>query len=90
MKAGLRYLEDAIDEAVRLADGWFISANLMEYLDLGYQALIETGDPDYRARIDARFAVWLVISSFSLFIELNQTRAHLGAQSSADAQRQNW
>src|SRR6266705_2019802 len=40
-------------------------------------------------RINARLAVWLVNSSFPFFIESNQTRAQLGAQSSADL-KPNW
>src|SRR6266550_2565292 len=35
-------------------------------------------------RINARLAVWLVNSSFPLFIDQTQTRAHLSAQSSND------
>src|SRR5438046_9946671 len=35
-------------------------------------------------RINARLAVWLVNSSFPLFIDQTQTRAHLGTQSSND------
>src|SRR6266478_2247064 len=37
-----------------------------------------------KLRINARFAVWLVNSSFPLFIGPNKRRAHLSAQSSAD------
>lgn len=51
---GLSYLSTAIEEARRVADGWFLSASLIEYLELSYQAWIETADPRYRNLIDAR------------------------------------
>src|SRR5881227_107592 len=40
-------------------------------------------------RINARLAVWLVNSSFPLFIDQTQTRAHLSTQSSNDL-KPNW
>ena len=35
---GLKYLDEAIDEADRIADGWFLSASLIEYFELCYWA----------------------------------------------------
>jgi tetratricopeptide (TPR) repeat protein len=51
---GLLYLEESIDEARRLADGWFLSANLIEYLELSYRAWENTKKQGYRDRIDGR------------------------------------
>jgi len=50
----LNNLAEAIDEARKIGDGWFLSANLMEYLELSYRAWTETDRPDYRAAIIAR------------------------------------
>ncbi|WP_372666409.1 ATP-binding protein [Amycolatopsis kentuckyensis] len=52
--AGLRHLDHAIAEARRLADGWFLSASLIEYLELTYRAWCETGEDRYRRLIHAR------------------------------------
>ena len=51
---GLRYLEDGINEAQRIADGWFWFANLVEYAELGYRQWRETRRPEYRANIIAK------------------------------------
>lgn len=51
---GLKNLAEAIDEARQIGDGWFLSANLMEYLELNYRAWTATSRPDYRAAITAR------------------------------------
>jgi tetratricopeptide (TPR) repeat protein len=53
---GLAYFDTAIDEARRIADGWFLSASLIEYLELSYRAWTETGESRYRELIDARAA----------------------------------
>lgn len=53
---GLRYLDESIDEARRIADGWFLSANLIEYLELSYRAWTDTGKRVYRDRLEARIA----------------------------------
>jgi tetratricopeptide (TPR) repeat protein len=53
---GLRYLDESIDEARRIADGWFLSANLIEYLDLSCRAWTSTGKQGYRDLIDGRIA----------------------------------
>lgn len=53
---GLRYLDESIDEARRIADGWFLSANLIEYLELSYRAWTNTGKQDYRSFIDGRIS----------------------------------
>ena len=55
-EAGLKYLEDGIDEARRLFDGWFWYANLVEYAELSYSRWLEDKDPRYRAGIDERAA----------------------------------
>jgi hypothetical protein len=52
--AGLRYFDASITEARRVADGWFLSASLIEYLELSYRVWTETGDIRYRDRIGAR------------------------------------
>lgn len=52
--AGLGYLEESVVEARRIADGWFLSANLIEYLELSYRAWTTTGKRGYRDLIDAR------------------------------------
>lgn len=53
---GLRYLEEGIEWARRISDGWFLFANLIEYAELSYRGWVETGRPGYRAQIDARAA----------------------------------
>jgi tetratricopeptide (TPR) repeat protein len=53
---GLDYLDQSIAEATRVADGWFVSASLIEYLELVYQAWTETRDPRYRSLIRSRVA----------------------------------
>ncbi|KDN19892.1 ATP-binding protein [Amycolatopsis rifamycinica] len=52
--SGLRHLDQAIAEASRIADGWFLSASLIEYLELTYRAWSETGDDRYRSLIRER------------------------------------
>jgi tetratricopeptide (TPR) repeat protein len=52
--AGLRYLEDGINEAQRIADGWFWFANLVEYAEMCYRQWRETGRAEYRASISAK------------------------------------
>jgi hypothetical protein len=51
---GLRYLEASIGEAVKVADGWYIPANLVEYVDLSYRAWVDTKDRAHRRRIDEK------------------------------------
>lgn len=51
---GLRYFEESIDVAGRMGDGWFLSATLIEFLELSYTAWRHTGDEDYRHRLDSR------------------------------------
>lgn len=51
---GLETLDEAIVEARRIGDGWFLSANLMEYLELSYRAWTDTRWPGYREAIAAR------------------------------------
>jgi hypothetical protein len=52
--AGLSYLVEGIEQARRLADGWFWFANLVEYVELSYRAWVRTGRDDYRNQISAR------------------------------------
>ncbi|MFI9012130.1 AAA family ATPase [Actinosynnema sp. NPDC053489] len=51
---GLSYLDQSVVEARRVADGWFLSANLIEYIELCYQVWLDTGDRTYRSKLDAR------------------------------------
>jgi hypothetical protein len=51
---GLSYFDCAIEEARRVADGWFLSASLIEYLELSYRAWTETAESRYRELIDVR------------------------------------
>jgi tetratricopeptide (TPR) repeat protein len=52
--AGLRYLSEGIEQARRLSDGWFLLANLIEYVDLCYHNWEKTRRPHYRDGIEAR------------------------------------
>jgi tetratricopeptide (TPR) repeat protein len=54
VKAGLECLEQSVEEARKVADGWFVAASLMEYLDLCYQAWLDTGDEEYRRLLSGR------------------------------------
>jgi tetratricopeptide (TPR) repeat protein len=51
---GLAHLDEGVREAQRIGDGWFLSANLIEYLELSYSAWRRTGRAEYRAAIDER------------------------------------
>ena len=51
---GLSYLTESIEEAQRLADGWFWFAGLVEYVELSYRAWVTTHRNDYRTQISAR------------------------------------
>ena len=51
---GLGYLAEGVEQARRLADGWFWFAGLVEYVELSYRAWVETGRDDYRNQIPAR------------------------------------
>lgn len=51
---GLKNLAEGIDEARKIGDGWFLSANLMEYLELSYRAWTDTKRPEYRDGIATR------------------------------------
>jgi len=53
--AGLAYLDDGIDWARRLSDGWFWFANLVEYVELCYRAWAMTPErSDYLDAIASR------------------------------------
>ena len=49
---GLDHLRDGIDEAERIGDGWFRSANTIEYAEYAYRAWTVNGDQRYRRLID--------------------------------------
>ncbi len=48
---GLEYLARGIDWSRRLSDGWFLFANLIEYVELSYAAWAATGKQRYRDAI---------------------------------------
>ncbi|MFD7654749.1 tetratricopeptide repeat protein [Actinosynnema sp. NPDC059797] len=50
---GLGYLRSAVDQAEKVADGWFLSASLIELLELCYLTWTRTNDQRYRAEIHA-------------------------------------
>jgi len=50
-QAGLEYLEQGIDQALQVVDGWFWFANLIEYVELSYHAWRETEQPEHLDRI---------------------------------------
>ena len=50
---GLDHLRDGITEAERLGDGWFRSANNIEYVEYAYRAWTALGEQRYRDLIDA-------------------------------------
>jgi len=50
----LGYLDEGIEQARRLSDGWFWFANLIEYVELCFQTWMKTDNPVYRTRIAAR------------------------------------
>jgi tetratricopeptide (TPR) repeat protein len=51
---GLKYLDQAITEAGRIADGWFLSASLIEYIELNYRAWLDGHEERYRDAIFQR------------------------------------
>ena len=51
---GLSYLAESIEQARRLADGWFWYAGLVEYAEMSYRAWVKTGQDHYRDQILAR------------------------------------
>jgi tetratricopeptide (TPR) repeat protein len=53
---GLKYLEEGIDRARDVADGWFLFANLVQYAELSYQAWVASGrkEKKYLDNISAR------------------------------------
>jgi tetratricopeptide (TPR) repeat protein len=79
---GLRYLDDGIKLARELSDGWFWFANLIEYVELNYQAWVETGRAGYREQITGRTAEIEEVTSQYEFPDLkgrwNLVQGHLG------------
>jgi tetratricopeptide (TPR) repeat protein len=51
---GIGYLAEGIDWARRLSDGWFLLANLVEYVEANYRAWSETQKAAYIDQITAR------------------------------------
>ena len=60
--AGLFYLEEGINWAYKLSDGWFWFANLIEYAELRYRAWVETGDRAHRDQID-RYKAYVTLAA---------------------------
>src|SRR5450755_1921303 len=53
-EAGLDYLEQGVDSASSLSDGWFWFANLIEYAELSYRAWLETRQQAHLDHIASR------------------------------------
>lgn len=51
---GIGHLHEGIVQARRLSDGWFLLANLIEYVEANYRAWAATGTPAYLDQITAR------------------------------------
>lgn len=51
---GLDLLQEGIKEAERIGDGWFVSANTIEYVEYAYRAWASTWEPRYRELIENR------------------------------------
>ncbi len=49
---GLGYLEEGIEQAEKLSDGWFWFANLIEYAELCYRTWVESGEQRYRDGVE--------------------------------------
>jgi hypothetical protein len=54
VEAGLSYLSEAVDWARRLSDSWFLSASLIEYVELSYQEWVRSQLFSYRQQIETR------------------------------------
>jgi len=54
--AGSNYLAEGIEWARQLSDGWFYTANLVEYAELNYRAWQEAEDQAYLLQIRSRAA----------------------------------
>jgi tetratricopeptide (TPR) repeat protein len=51
---GIAYLAEGIVQARRLSDGWFLLANLIEFVEANYRAWDVTGEQAYRDQITNR------------------------------------
>jgi tetratricopeptide (TPR) repeat protein len=51
---GISYLKDGIEWARTLSDGWFLLANLIEFVEANYRAWAESGELTYLDQISAR------------------------------------
>jgi hypothetical protein len=81
---GLEYLRQSILAAKRIADGWFLSANIIEYVELAYRAWFDTREQEYRDDLDALTDDVLDAIERYEFLDLQGRwelmRGHLGAQ----------
>jgi tetratricopeptide (TPR) repeat protein len=80
--AGLDYLEEGIEQARQLSDGWFWFANLIEYAELSYRTWVKTGDQRYREGVTRHESdLRLVMAEYS-YPDLRgrwlQLQGHLG------------
>ncbi|HWM02454.1 MAG TPA: tetratricopeptide repeat protein [Actinophytocola sp.] len=89
---GLAYLEQSITEAKRVADGWFLSASLIEFLELSYEEWTRTQLPRYRENIESRAAAVADAIKEYRFADLGARwdllRGHLGVHDALETQNQ--
>jgi tetratricopeptide (TPR) repeat protein len=89
---GLAFLDQAIDEANRIADGWFLSASLIEYFELCYRAWRQNkSEPRYRDAIVRRTQeIEQAIADYEfpdLPARWNLLQGHLAVEDALDSQR---
>ena len=81
---GLEYLRLSITAAKRIADGWFLSANIIEYVELAYRAWCESGRQNYRDNLEALTGDVIEAIARYGFLDLQGRwelmRGHLAAQ----------
>lgn len=53
-RQAIKYFDLAVEEARKIADGWFQCASLIEYLELSYRTWISSGDGYYRGLVDGQ------------------------------------
>ena len=92
--AGLRYLAEGIDESRRLSDGWFWFANLIEYVELSFQAWTATGRREYRDAISNQTTSIMMAMSEYEFPDLrgrwNLLQGHLGIHDWLETAEVSW
>jgi tetratricopeptide (TPR) repeat protein len=94
VRAGLQYLEEGIGQARALSDGWFWYANLIEYVELSYEAWVGTGQGEFRDRIDQRrYDIEQAMSEYR-FLDLegrwNLLQGHLGIHDALASRDWSW